>query len=87
MSKTINIGNKVIVSVEESETSLSLSENDIQMDIRAKEAVKSALNRAKICGKPVAKYDIKEKKVYIENADGVKEYVWQKTYDTCVSRS
>lgn len=75
MSKTIKVGNKVIVSVNENETSSNLSVSDVEMDIRAKEAVKSALNRAKICGKPVAKYDIDEKRVYIENADGVREYV------------
>lgn len=76
MSKTIKVGNRVIVSVNENETSSNLSVSDVEMDIRAKEAVKSALNRAKVCGKPVAKYDIEEKRAYIENADGVREYVW-----------
>ena len=39
------------------------------MDIRATAAVKAALNKAKICGKPIARYDIVAHRAYIENAD------------------
>ena len=40
------------------------------MDIRATAAVRAALNKAKICGKPIARYDIVTHRAYIENADG-----------------
>lgn len=40
------------------------------MDIRANAAVKAALNKAKICGKPIARYDIVTHRAYIEYADG-----------------
>ena len=53
----------------------SISENDAEMDIRAKEAVRSAINKAVICKKPVAKYDRVTKKAYIETADGDRKYV------------
>ena len=52
-----------------------ISENDAEMDIRAKEAVRSAINKAVICKKPVAKYDRVTKKAYIETADGDRKYV------------
>lgn len=34
----------------------------MEMDARAIQAVKSALAKAEFCKKPVAKYDVKEKK-------------------------
>ena len=34
-----------------------ITESDAEMDSRATAAVKSALDRAKVCKKPVAKYD------------------------------
>ena len=43
--------------------------NDAEMDKRAKAAVRSAINRAEICQKPVAKYDRKIGKAYIETAN------------------
>lgn len=45
------------------------------MDERAIQAVKSAVEKAVFCKKPVAKYDIDTKKVYIEYTDGVRKYV------------
>ena len=45
------------------------------MDARAKEAVKSAINRAKTCKKPIARYDRVNRKAYIETANGEKIYV------------
>ena len=45
------------------------------MDIRATAAVKAALNKAKICGKPIARYDIVAHRAYIENADGMIRFV------------
>lgn len=46
-----------------------------EMDQRANAAVRSALDRAKICKKPIAKYDSETQKSYIEYEDGVKKYV------------
>ena len=52
-----------------------ISESDAEMDQRAKAAVRSALDRAKICKKPIVKYDSETQKAYIEYEDGVKKYV------------
>lgn len=45
------------------------------MDSRAIAAVRAALDRAKVCKKPVAKYDVVTKRAYVEYADGEKKYV------------
>ena len=45
------------------------------MDARAVGAVKMAVNKAKFCQKPIAKYDTRTKKVYVEYADGERRYV------------
>ena len=47
-----------VVSKEEEKSMLTVSDNE--MDERAVEAVKAAINKAKICKKPIAGYD-KEK--------------------------
>ena len=52
-----------------------ISENDAEMDKRASAAVQSALDRARICKKPIAKYDLATQKAYIEYGGGVKKYV------------
>lgn len=52
-----------------------ISNRDAEMDARAKQAVRTAVAKAEFCKKPVAKYDIKSKKVYVEYSDGVKKYV------------
>lgn len=52
-----------------------LSENDKKMDIRATQAVTSALVKARICNKPIAKYDVSTQKAYIEYSNGEKKYV------------
>lgn len=39
-----------------------ISESDAEMDYRAQEAVKAALHRAKVCKKPIARYDMDTKK-------------------------
>ncbi|MBO5037208.1 MAG: hypothetical protein J6D42_09040 [Clostridia bacterium] len=76
MNRTIKLdGNRSITVVSTDNTKTAISENDAEMDIRAKEAVRSAINRARTCKKPIAKYDRKTKKAYIETADGVKTYV------------
>ena len=56
---------KVISRQEEKEI---LSVSDSEMDRRAVEAVKAAINKAKICKKPIAGYDKEKKVAYIEYA-------------------
>ena len=53
----------------------AISHNDIEMDKRAQQAVRAAIEKAKFCKKPVALYDKVKKKAYIQYADGVKKYV------------
>jgi len=52
-----------------------LTPNEIEMDIRAREAVKAAILKAEICKKPVAKYDMESRRAYLQYPDGRKEYV------------
>lgn len=53
----------------------SISSSDAEMDRRAQEAVKAAIHKAKVCGKPVARYDKIQKRAYLEMPDGEKRYV------------
>lgn len=55
-----------------------ISESDAEMDYRAEEAVKAALHRAKVCKKPIARYDMDTKRAYIEYPNGERKYVEQK---------
>ena len=61
-----------VVSREEEKNILTSSENE--MDARAVEAVIAAINKAKICKKPIAGYDKKRKVAYVEYANGEKKY-------------
>ena len=45
-----------------------------EMDERAVEAVKAAINKAKICKKPIAGYDKEKKRAYVEYANGERKY-------------
>ena len=58
-----------VVSSEEEKTTLTVS--DSEMDARATEA---AINKAKICKKPVAGYDKEKRVAYIEYANGERKY-------------
>ena len=76
MSRTIKIYGNRLVTVVSADTSHSvISDADAEMDARAKEAVKSAINRAKTCRKPIARYDRVSRRAYIETSDGKKTYV------------
>lgn len=61
-----------VVSHEEAKNTLTVSDNE--MDERAVEAVKAAINKAKICKKPIAGYDKEKKAAYIEYANGERKY-------------
>nr|WP_308650444.1 hypothetical protein [uncultured Agathobacter sp.] len=45
------------------------------MDERAVEAVKAAINKAKICKKPIAGYDNEKEQAYVEYANGERKYI------------
>lgn len=53
----------------------SITSNEAEMDARARQAVKAAVQKAVFCKKPIAKYDKTAKKAYIEYANGEKRYV------------
>ena len=74
-----------VVSREEEKSTLTLS--DYEMDERAVEAVKAAINKAKICKKPIAGYDKEKKRAYVEYANGERKYAEYKTDDSCFSRT
>ncbi|CCY61020.1 hypothetical protein G4313_00315 [Coprococcus eutactus] len=61
-----------VVSQEEEKSTLTVSDNE--MDKRAVEAVKAAINKAKICKKPIAGYDKEKKMAYVEYANGERKY-------------
>lgn len=76
MNKTVLLNNKCLVTVVSPENAKAvLSETDIEMDYRAREAVKAAINRAEICKKPIAKYDVANMKAYLQTADNNKIYI------------
>lgn len=62
-----------VVSYEEEKNILTVS--DREMDERAVKAVKAAINKAKICKKPIAGYDKEKKRAYVEYANGERKYV------------
>ncbi len=61
-----------VVPHEEEKNTLTVSDNE--MDERAVEAVKAAINKAKICKKPIAGYDKEKKAAYVEYANGERKY-------------
>lgn len=76
MSKTtIEVGALKVRVITPDELKDEISSEDREMDKRATAAVKAAIHKAKVCNKPVAKYDSRKKKAYIVQADGVKKYV------------
>lgn len=61
--------------VESSNQKGFISNRDAEMDVRAVQAVRKAVDKAKVCKKPIAKYDTETKKAYIEYSNGEKRYV------------
>ncbi len=53
----------------------AITARDAEMDVRATQAVKAALTKAKVCNKPIAKYDFDAKRAYVEYANGERRYV------------
>ena len=52
-----------------------ISYRDREMDIRAQKAVEKAVERTRIFGKPIAKYDRETGTAYLEYADGRREII------------
>lgn len=65
---------KVIKVVKQGEENNTLTISEQEMDTRAVAAVNAAINRAKICKKPVAGYDKEKKAAYVEYANGERKY-------------
>lgn len=66
---------KTIKVIPKSEMDSNLTPSDKEMDLRALEAVEAALNRAKICKKPIAGYDKQNKLAYIEYPNKSRKYM------------
>lgn len=52
-----------------------ITESDLEMDRRAIAAVNAAIEKAKTCGKPIARIEKDTMRVYLEYPDGRREYV------------
>jgi len=72
MTRVINNNNRCIKIVHSSERNRFISENDAEMDARAIQAVKAALDKAEFCKKPIAKFDVETRTAYVEYPDGRK---------------
>ena len=66
---------KIRVITDEDKDCANLSAEEIDMDKRAKAAVNAAIQQAKVCGKPIAKYDARKKKAYLLYPNGEKKYI------------
>ncbi len=71
----LNGKNIKIISSDDASTTDYISEQDAEMDRRAVAAVRAAIDKAKICKKPICRYDPASDRAYLEYADGRKEYV------------
>ena len=68
---TKKIGEYTVKVIEPEERDRYLTDSDKEMDLRATAAVEAAINRAKICKKPIARYDVEKKAAYIEYPERV----------------
>lgn len=66
--------NNKVIKVEVLKCNENVSPSDKEMDRRATYAVKAAISKAKVCNRPIAKYDDVKKKAYLEYVDGRREY-------------
>lgn len=51
-----------------------ISANDAEMDRRIAAGVDEAIRRARVCGKPLARYDVAAGRPYMEYANGERKY-------------
>ena len=69
----IKVGNHSIKVADSNESNVSPEEK--AMDKRVTAAVRSAINKANVCDKPIAKYDLRSKKAFVKQTNGEKKYV------------
>ena len=72
--KTMKVNGYTMQYVEANEIDKYLTDGDREMDLRATAAVEAAIQKAKICKKPIARYDVETKEAYLEYPDGTKKY-------------
>ena len=65
----VKVAKKRVANAELLESGI-LSPDDADMDKRARQAVSSAKRKAKVCNKPLAVYDKKEKAPYFVDSNG-----------------
>lgn len=75
VTEKVKVGDLEAIVIHEDSYEQQLSDSDREMDARAKEAVRVAIEKAKFLKQPIARYDAVMKRAYIEYADGVKKYV------------
>ena len=75
MDKILKVNNRTVKVILPEQKAAALSDSDKNMDMRVKSAVAAAVNKAIVCQKPIAKYDVKSQKAYIEYTDGKIKYV------------
>ena len=66
---------RIIKVVSPTEIDTSLTAEDVDMDNRAKEAVRVAIEKAKFLKKPIGRYDSETKRAYLEYPNGERRYV------------
>lgn len=66
---------RLVKVVNDSTQDSTFSAEEAEMDARAIRAVKEAIEKAKYCKMPIAKYDQVEKRAYVEYANGERKYV------------
>lgn len=71
VKKIGDISVKVISADDIASIRREISSRDMEMDKRAVAAV----NRAQVCNKPIAEYDLASGRAYLEYADGSRDYV------------
>lgn len=71
---TVSTKSGKVIKVVSQEEKSTLTVSDNEMDKRAVEAVKAAIDKAKICKKPIAGYDKEKKLAYVEYANGERKY-------------
>ncbi len=75
MEKIVNVKGRQIKVVPPEIARDNITLSDADMDNRARCAVRSALAKAKVCNKPIAKYDTEAQEAYIEYPDGTRKYI------------
>ena len=72
-NKKIKVGNHIVNVIDSNES--NISPEDKAMDKTVTADVRSAINKAIVCDKPIAKYDLRSKKAFVEQPNGEKKYV------------